>query len=230
MSTLNREIIVRTNSLRESSGGTHLPNGSRSLRLQLCLKRCMDPLVALVLVLLLLPLFVVVGLLVYFEDGVPVIHRRKVIGVAGEFDAFKFRTMRRDADSILASNPTLLAEYQRSFKLVNDPRVTKLGAFLRKVSLDELPQLFNVLLGQMSLVGPRMITAPELEKYGPYRTVLLTSKPGLTGYWQVFGRQAVSYEERIRMDMYYLNNWSLGMDLAILLQTPLKVLKMEGAF
>ena len=150
--------------------------------------------------------------------------------MSGEFDAFKFRTMRRDADSILASSPALLAEYQRSFKLLNDPRVTRFGAFLRKLSLDELPQLFNVLLGQMSLVGPRMVTAPELAKYGPHKAILLTSKPGLTGYWQVFGRQRVSYEERVRMDVYYLTNWNLGMDLTILLRTPLKVLKMEGAF
>jgi lipopolysaccharide/colanic/teichoic acid biosynthesis glycosyltransferase len=202
----------------------------RNLRFQCFLKNCIDLVGATVLVILLFPVFVATGLLVYFGDGAPVIYRRRVVGVAGEFDAFKFRTMRRDADSILASNPALQAEYQRNFKLVDDPRITRLGGFLRKFSLDELPQLFNVLLGQMSLVGPRMITTPELAKYGSHKRVLLSSKPGLTGYWQVFARQNVSYEERVSMDLHYLENWSLGMDLAILLRTPLRVLKTEGAF
>jgi lipopolysaccharide/colanic/teichoic acid biosynthesis glycosyltransferase len=168
--------------------------------------------------------------LIFVEDGRPIIYRRRVIGRGGQFDAFKFRTMRRDADSVLANDPVLLEEYQRNFKLTHDPRVTKLGAVLRKFSIDELPQLFNVLRGQMSLVGPRMITAAELAKYGNYQNLLLSSKPGLTGYWQVFGRQNVSYEERVRMDVYYLANWSFWMDLRLLLRTPLKVLKMEGAW
>jgi lipopolysaccharide/colanic/teichoic acid biosynthesis glycosyltransferase len=201
----------------------------RGFHLQLA-KRCTDVVGAVALVVVLFPAFILTGLLVYFEDGAPIIYRRRVIGPEGEFDAFKFRTMRRNADSILACNPSLLREYQRNFKLVNDARVTRIGSFLRKFSLDELPQLFNVLLGQMSLVGPRMITAPELAKYGSHKELLLSSKPGLTGYWQVFGRQTVSYEERVRMDVYYLKNWSLRMDLAILIRTPLKVLKMEGAF
>ena len=192
-------------------------------------KRSVDMVGAIVLLIVLSPIFVVAAALVYFDVGVPIIHRRRVVGPKGEFDAFKFRTMRKDADAILASNPVLLAEYQRNFKLVNDPRVTKWGGILRKLSIDELPQLFNVLIGQMSLVGPRMITAPELAKYGPYRDILLCCKPGLTGYWQVFGRQTVSYEERVRMDVYYLQNWSLALDLLLLARTPLKVLNMEGA-
>lgn len=193
-------------------------------------KRSVDVVGAMVLVAILSPLFVVVAVLVYFDDGVPIIHRRRVVGPKGEFDAFKFRTMRRDADAILANNAALLAEYQRNFKLINDPRITRLGAVLRKLSIDELPQLFNVLIGQMSLVGPRMITHTELAKYGPHRDLVLSCKPGLTGYWQVFGRQMVSYEERVRMDLYYLQNWSLALDLILLVRTPLKVLNMEGAF
>jgi undecaprenyl-phosphate galactose phosphotransferase len=103
------------------------------------------------------------------------------------------------------------------------------GAFLRKTSIDELPQLFNVLRGEMSLVGPRMITRPELDKYGDKRDALLTVKPGMTGYWQVAGRQEVEYGDRVEMDMYYIRHWSLGLDLQILLKTPWKVLKREGA-
>jgi len=194
------------------------------------LKRSVDILGAATLVVLLLPLFIFAAVLVFIDDGTPLIHRRRVVGPTGGFDAFKFRTMRRNADFLLATNPALLAEYQQNFKLANDPRITRVGALLRRLSIDELPQLFNVLIGQMSLVGPRMITSPELDKYGPYKTLLLSSKPGLTGYWQVFGRQSVSYEERVRMDVYYLQNWSLGMDLILLLRTPLKVLNMKGAY
>jgi lipopolysaccharide/colanic/teichoic acid biosynthesis glycosyltransferase len=207
---------------------TRVPINRR--RIQHVLKRLIDILGSAALLMLLLPVFVLAALLLYLDDGLPLIHRRRVVGSMGEFDAFKFRTMRRNADLLLASNPALLAEYQRNFKLVNDPRVTKFGSLLRKLSIDELPQLLNVLAGQMSLVGPRMITAPELEKYGPHKSLLLSCKPGLTGYWQIFGRQSVSYEERVRMDLFYLQNWSLGMDLILLLRTPLKVLNMEGAY
>jgi len=224
----NREFALKRSSALKCR--TDLFTSPRSLHLQFLLKHCLDLLGAMVLLVVLLPVFILTGMLVYFEDGSPIIYRRRVVGVAGEFDAFKFRTMRRNADSILACNSALFAEYQRNFKLSNDPRVTKLGAFLRKFSLDELPQLFNVLQGQMSLVGPRMITAPELEKYGAHKQLLLSVKPGLTGYWQVCGRQNVSYDERVRMDVQYLQNWNLGIDLAILFRTPLKVLKMEGAF
>jgi lipopolysaccharide/colanic/teichoic acid biosynthesis glycosyltransferase len=197
---------------------------------QLPSKRFVDIVGAAVLLLLLSPVFIVIGLFVLLEDGRPILYRRRVVGITGEFDAFKFRSMRRDADQILASNPALKSEFERNFKLQHDPRVTKVGGFLRKLSLDELPQLLNVLRGQMSLVGPRMITAPELDKYGPHRRLLLTVKPGLTGYWQVRGRQNVSYEERVRMDMYYIRNWNLALDMKILAWTPWKVLRREGAF
>jgi lipopolysaccharide/colanic/teichoic acid biosynthesis glycosyltransferase len=135
-----------------------------------------------------------------------------------------------DADQLLTEDPLLRPAFERNFKLANDPRVTKLGRFLRKYSLDEIPQFFNVLKGQMSLVGPRMITAAELEKYGAYRDILMTVRPGITGYWQVNGRQHVSYEERVRMDMFYILNWSLWLDLTILANTPLTVLMGYGAY
>ena len=161
--TSNNQFKVRTDILESGKLAVRRPE---ELHLQLLLKRCIDLVGAIVLLILLSPIFILTGLFVYCGDGAPILYRRRVVRVVGEFDAFKFRTMRRDADSILASNHALQAEYQRNFKLVNDPRVTKLGVFLRKFSIDELPQLFNVLFGQMSLVGPRMITAPELEKYG----------------------------------------------------------------
>jgi lipopolysaccharide/colanic/teichoic acid biosynthesis glycosyltransferase len=131
---------------------------------------------------------------------------------------------------MLEANSDLQREFSENFKLKSDPRVTKLGFFLRKYSLDELPQLVNVLRGEMSLVGPRMITAPELEKYGRYQRLLLTMKPGITGYWQVHGRQDVSYAERVRMDVQYITRWHVRMDLEILMLTPLRVLGGRGAY
>jgi lipopolysaccharide/colanic/teichoic acid biosynthesis glycosyltransferase len=178
----------------------------------------------------LLPVFAVVSILVLCDGGFPIIYRRRVVGLAGTFDAFKFRTMVRNADSILAAAPRLKAEFERNFKLKNDPRITRVGAVLRRYSLDELPQLVNVLRGQMSLVGPRMITEAELGKYGAQRRLVFSVKPGMTGYWQVRGRQSVSYEERVAMDAHYVTQWSLIMDLRILAATPRKVFKREGAF
>lgn len=201
-----------------------------SLKMQKFLKRCIDVAGAAALLVLLCPVFILVSLLVLCDDGTPIIHRRRVLGMRGPFDAFKFRTMVRNADSILAFNPALKAEFERNFKLKHDPRITRIGAILRKYSLDELPQLFNILRGQMSLVGPRMITEVELCRYGAQKHLLLSVRPGLTGYWQVGGRQNVSYEARVSMDVHYLTRWSLGMDLKILAKTPRRVLKREGAF
>jgi lipopolysaccharide/colanic/teichoic acid biosynthesis glycosyltransferase len=189
-----------------------------------------DLMVAGILVIVLMPLLILVSLIVLMDDGRPVIYRRRVVGTRGEFDAFKFRSMKRDAEVILAKDPSLKSKFEQNFKLENDPRLTWSGLFLRKLSLDELPQLFNVLKRQMSLVGPRMISPPELEKYGSHKELLLTVRPGLTGYWQVNGRQAVGYEQRIKMDLYYISNWSLALDFKILLKTPFAVLKREGAY
>ncbi len=194
------------------------------------LKRAIDLLGAGILLLLLFPVLFVVAFLICIVDGFPILYLRRVIGRTAEFDAYKFRTMCRDADAILRSDPKLRIAFDHSFKLRSDPRVTRLGAWLRKFSLDELPQLVNVLKGQMSLVGPRMITKEELSKYGKYEGLLRSVKPGLTGYWQVRGRQDVSYEERVNMDVYYINHWTLAFDLRILLQTPWKVIRGKGAY
>ena len=194
------------------------------------LKRAVDVLGSGVLLCLLAPVLLALALVVGMSDGLPVFYRRRVIGLRSEFDAYKFRTMLRNADVILAADPELGVLFRKDFKLKSDPRVTRVGAWLRKYSLDELPQLANVLIGQMSLVGPRMITAPELSKYGPYQELLLSVKPGLTGYWQIQGRQDVSYEERVRMDVQYITQWSLGLDFMILLKTPWRVIRGKGAY
>jgi lipopolysaccharide/colanic/teichoic acid biosynthesis glycosyltransferase len=182
------------------------------------------------LICLLSPVLFLVVLVIAMSDRFPIIYLRRVVGVEGEFDAYKFRTMCRDADAILETNHQLRETFTKNFKLQSDPRVTRVGAWLRRYSLDELPQLLNVLKGQMSLVGPRMITLQELSKYGEYQQLLMTVKPGLTGYWQVKGRQDVSYEDRVRMDVYYITHWSLGLDLRILVGTPLEVIKGKGAY
>jgi lipopolysaccharide/colanic/teichoic acid biosynthesis glycosyltransferase len=185
---------------------------------------------SLLLILVLSPVFLSVVLLLVVAEGRPIIYRRRVLGTKGDFDAFKFRTMRRDADMVLQNSESLRRQFEDAFKLKSDPRVTRIGSVLRKFSLDELPQLFNVLCGQMSLVGPRMITSPELAKYGQYQALLLSVKPGLTGYWQVYGRQEVSYEERVRMDVDYITTWSLWKDVHLLLLTPWRVICGRGAY
>ena len=199
-------------------------------RFQAAVKRGLDRLGAGFLLFVLSPLFCLVALLVRLQDGGPILHKRWVVGPKGELAAYKFRTMRIDADQVLAGDPELRRRYERNFKLAHDPRVTRVGGFLRKYSLDELPQLWNVVQGEMSLVGPRMITKAELEKYGPYQEIIVKIKPGITGYWQVNGRQRLSYGERVQMDMNYIRHWSLLLDLYILCRTPLKVIRGEGAY
>ncbi len=194
------------------------------------LKRTIDILGAAFLLLLLGPLILLLAIMVRLYDGGPAFHRRRVIGLKSDFDAFKLRTMRVDADEILRGNPDLLREFEINFKLENDPRITRFGALLRKTSLDELPQLWNVLKGEMSLVGPRMITPAEFKKYGDAGWIFRNLKPGLTGYWQINGRQTTSYDRRVEMDLFYARNWSLSLDMTIILKTPLTIFRGAGAF
>lgn len=182
--------------------------------------------------LLLLPLITLLALAVKFDSPGPILYRRRVLGVGGkEFDAFKFRTMHVNGDEILAQHPDLLVELQTTHKLKEDPRITRIGKLLRRTSLDELPQFINILLGQMSLVGPRMISPAEAEMYGQMRQNLLTVKPGLTGLWQVSGRSDLTYNDRVQLDMQYIRNYSIWLDLQILFfQTLPAVLKGSGAY
>lgn len=195
------------------------------------IKSTVDRLMAIAALSVLWPLLLVVVIAIRFDSPGPVIFRRRVLGQGRrQFDAFKFRTMYINGDEILQRQPELVQQLKADFKLKEDPRVTRVGRWLRRLSLDELPQLLNVLLGQMSLVGPRMITPEEAAKYGRLRLNLLTVKPGLTGLWQVKGRSDVSYDERVRLDMYYIRNYSIWLDLQILLQTIPAVLKSKGAY
>jgi lipopolysaccharide/colanic/teichoic acid biosynthesis glycosyltransferase len=183
-----------------------------------------------VLLIFLAPVIAVCALLIQLQDGDPAFYRRRVIGPRGEFDAFKLRTMCQHADAILVHDAQLRSEFAANSKIRNDPRITRTGAVLRKLSLDELPQLWNVLRGEMSLVGPRMITPEELQRYGEAGWIFRTTKPGLTGFWQVQGRQEIPFEQRVQMDLFYVQNWSLRLDCKILLRTPLVVVRGVGAY
>lgn len=212
-----------------SAAGGRRRQSSRK-RLQRAAKAVLDFAGAVALLTVLSPVFLLIALCIKLDDGGPVFYRRRVVGQAGEFDAFKFRTMVTNAEAVLKSDARLQEQYQQNFKLKKDPRVTRVGAFLRKYSLDELPQFLNVVQGRMSLVGPRMCTPEELKRFGPSGEVILSVRPGITGYWQVNGRQTVSFEEHVAMDVYYVENWSLWMDLGIVLKTPRKVISGEGAY
>jgi lipopolysaccharide/colanic/teichoic acid biosynthesis glycosyltransferase len=147
-----------------------------------------------------------------------------------QFHALKFRTMVTHGNEILEKYPELKVELGRNHKLKTDPRITRFGAFLRRYSLDELPQFFNVLRREMSVVGPRMISPEEVCKYRQFGMNLLTVLPGITGLWQVSGRSDISYDERVRLDMYYVRNWSIWLDLQLVFQTIPAVLKARGAY
>ncbi|MFN2250566.1 MAG: sugar transferase, partial [Anaerolineae bacterium] len=203
--------------------------------IDVALKLLLDYGVATLAVVLGSPLFAALALAVRLDSPGPILHRRRVLGLGGkEFDAYKFRTMHENAvellEEYLAAHPELRAEFEEHEKLRADPRVTRVGRVLRKCSLDELPQLFNVLLGQMSIVGPRMITKAEHPRYRQWDMNLLTVKPGITGLWQVSGRSDVSYEERVQLDMNYIRNWTIWLDLHILLRTIPAVLRGRGAY
>jgi lipopolysaccharide/colanic/teichoic acid biosynthesis glycosyltransferase len=207
--------------------------------LYLAAKRAIDVLFVLVLFLFLWPLLLLIALLVRRDSPGPVIYRREVLahqpldsdpGDLLTFHAYKFRTMVPDADSILENDPQLRHEYEKEFKLRQDPRVTRLGAALRSLSLDEFPQFLNVLRGEMTLVGPRMISPPELVRYGAHGGTLLSVKPGLTGIWQVSGRHCLTYEERVLLDIWYIEHRSLFLDLVILWRTVGSVFSRTGAF
>jgi len=213
----------------------HVPllsvNKVRLTGMDIFLKTALDYALTIPCLVLIAPLMLVIAVLVKLDSPGPIIYRRRVLGVGGrEFDAFKFRTMYVNGDEILKQYPEVAEALRNNHKCAWDPRVTRLGRILRRTSLDELPQLFNVLLRQMSLVGPRMISPAELEKYGKWGMNLLTIPPGITGLWQVSGRADLSYEERVQLDISYIRNYTIWLDLQILWRTIPAVLQCRGAY
>jgi lipopolysaccharide/colanic/teichoic acid biosynthesis glycosyltransferase len=194
-------------------------------------KRWLDVLGATALFLISFPFWLPIALVIKLEDSGPIFYRFRVLGLGGHpFNALKFRTMVEDADRHLREDPDLWQAFQQEYKLEADPRITRVGRWLRRLSLDELPQCLNVLRGEMSLVGPRPFAPYEAERYGPWLERRLSVKPGLTGLWQVSGRHEVTYEERVRLDLEYIDRWSLWLDLRILFRTVPAVLSQRGAF
>ena len=198
-------------------------------------KRIFDLVATVVGGLLILPILLILAVLVGIDNKGRIIFAHRRVGRKGKlFPCYKFQSMVPDAqerlEEYLAKNPAAREEWEESFKLTNDPRVTKLGAFLRKTSLDELPQLWNVLMGDMSLVGPRPIVTKEVERYGDYIREYYMVPPGITGMWQVNGRSDTTYEERVAMDTWYVRNWSVWIDLVYLFKTVKTVFTGKGAY
>ncbi|MBL8507032.1 MAG: sugar transferase [Chitinimonas sp.] len=197
-------------------------------------KRLLDILLGLLALLLCAPVLLLLYGLLCLQGGRPLFGHVRVGRHGRTFHCYKFRTMYVDAEQrladLLARDPEARRQWQQDFKLKQDPRVTPLGAFLRKSSLDELPQLWNVLRGQMSLVGPRPVVSEELPRYGEALASYLAVRPGITGLWQVSGRNDTSYAQRVALDAHYVRNWSLWLDISILLRTCLVVLNRRGAY
>lgn len=198
------------------------------------IKRGFDVLASLTIIIILSPLLVYISYKVK-RDGGPAIYGHERVGKKGRpFKCLKFRSMiinsKEVLEQLLKENVSAKKEWEETFKLKNDPRITEIGHFLRRTSLDELPQLFNVLKGEMSLVGPRPIIAAELERYNEEVDYYLLSKPGMTGLWQVSGRSDVDYATRVYLDAWYVKNWSMWNDIAILFKTIGVVLKKDGAY
>ena len=197
-------------------------------------KRLLDIAGSVALLILLSPLLLVLVLVVASDGRAPLYRHRRVGANGRPFDCLKFRSMRPDSKeclaALLASDPQARAEWEETFKLRHDPRVTRIGGFLRRTSLDELPQLFNVLRGEMSLVGPRPIVREEVARYGDAFGYYVRCRPGLTGLWQVSGRSDTGYDQRVHLDASYAAAWSLWKDVDILLRTVVVVFRRSGAY
>ncbi len=223
-------------SVRDFGGILGFSAANRLTRsLNLLLKRFLDLALLILSSPLTVPVMLVLCVLVKLSSKGPVFYGHKRIGKNGKhITTWKFRSMVVDADKrlkdLLEKNPELRREWNENQKLEHDPRVTKIGRFLRKTSLDELPQLFNILTGSMSFVGPRPIVEDEKKKYGDKFRYIFSVTPGLSGMWQISGRSSTGYEERVMLDTYYIQNWSIWLDIWIILQTALVVITRKGAY
>lgn len=194
-------------------------------------KRGLDVILSSIGLVVLFPVFFIIAIAIKLDSKGPAFFAHTRIGKNGKIiHMYKFRTMVQNAEDMIKDfNEEQMEEFKRSYKLKNDPRITKVGKFLRKTSLDELPQIVNILKGDLSIIGPRPVIEEELELYGNKKYKFLSVTPGLTGYWQANGRSSTTYEERIKMELYYVDNCSLKMDIKIFFKTIISVLKKEGA-
>lgn len=204
-------------------------------KLNLFVKRLIDLIMIFISALFVIPIMIIIAVLIKITSKGPVFYGHKRVGKNGkEITCWKFRSMYVNSqemlEEILKNDPERREEWERDRKFVNDPRVTKFGKFLRKTSLDELPQFINILTGNMSFVGPRPVTKEELEKYGENAGYILSVTPGLSGMWQISGRSDTGYEERIYLDTFYIQNWSIWLDLWIIIRTVWVVINGKGAY
>lgn len=195
------------------------------------IKRFMDVILATIALVVLSPIFLIIAIAIKIESKGPVFFKHTRIGKNGKIiKLYKFRSMVINAEELIKSfTPEQMKEYKENYKLTNDPRITKIGKFLRKTSLDELPQLLNIIKGDLSIIGPRPVVTDELEKYGANTKKFLSVTPGLTGYWAANGRSCTTYEQRMQMELYYIDNLSLKMDVKVFFKTIEAVIKREGA-
>lgn len=195
------------------------------------IKRLTDVVLSSIALVVLSPIFAIIALAIKIESRGPVFFKHTRIGKNGKIiKIYKFRSMIRNAEELIEKfTPEQMKEYKENYKLTDDPRITKVGKILRKTSLDELPQLINIIKGELSIIGPRPVIQEELEKYGPNAKKFLSITPGLTGYWAANGRSSTTYEERMKMELYYVDNMSFVLDLKVFFKTILSVLKREGA-
>lgn len=195
------------------------------------IKRAFDFIVALMASVITIPVFLLIAIVIKVDSRGPVFFVHHRVGKNGKpLSLLKFRTMVVGAEEMIKNfNPEQEKEWQENFKLENDPRITRIGKFLRKTSLDELPQLYNILIGNLSFVGPRPVTKEEIEKYGENKVKVLSVTPGLTGWWACNGRSNIDYEERMKLELYYVDHASLSLDIKILFKTVGVIATHEGA-
>lgn len=219
---LNKILVLPTKGKTELLGELHTYK---------YVKRILDIVISCLALIVLAPLFLIIAVLIKLESKGPVFFEHSRIGKNGkEIKILKFRTMVDNAEELIKKfTPEQMEEFKKNFKLENDPRVTKIGKILRKTSFDELPQLINIIKGELALIGPRPIVSRELEKYENNKRKFLSVTPGLTGYWAANGRSNTTYEQRMVMELYYIDNISWKLDVKIFFRTILSVLKKEGA-
>lgn len=204
---------------------------SKNIKKYISIKRILDVVISIISIILLFPVFLIIGIIIKTDSKGPVFFAHQRIGKNGEeFKLYKFRTMYNNAEDMIKKfTPEQTKEWKEHYKLTDDPRITKVGKFLRESSLDELPQIFNIFKGDLSLIGPRPVIKDELEKYEKNKSKFLSLTPGLTGYWQVNGRSNTTYEERMKMELYYVDNISFLLDLKIFFKTFKAIAKKDGA-
>ena len=225
---VNQDVISRDNNLKYKQ--KHEIK-SKEKEVYLYVKRALDIIISLIGLILLSPVFIIISLAIKLESKGPVFFGHTRIGKNGKtIKIYKFRSMVQNAEDLIKNfTPEQMKEYKENYKLTNDPRITKVGNFLRKTSLDELPQLVNIIKGDLSIIGPRPVVAEELKKYEENIDKFLSVTLGLTGYWAANGRSNTSYEERMKMELYYIDNMSFMMDIKVFFKTIVSVLKKDGA-